>query len=758
MVKAVERSRQSTGWTPRHAAAPATKGLGAPVGALILLGFLVPLNKWWSAQVLLVPLLLIAPGLILLRALRIPGRAVSSFPVYVPCASVVVLFIAGLGADVIGPLIGVARPLRTWPLLVALELTCFALLAISVNVPSDVAIRWRVPERFGWLTWPLVLPLVAAAGALQLNSGHSRDSALITAVLVVAVLVTAAAISVRLSERSLEVILYASGLAISWSYSLRGDGVYGFDIATEYQRLQQTILTGIWHPAHPNDAYGAMLSVTVMPAELHALSGFSGLLVFKVLYPMIYALFPVAVFDFARRIISPCWAFVAATFTLAQFAFIEISSLARQEIGLVLFAALVMAILDNLPRRRSQWALVTVLGLAMTLSHYSTTYVAVTVIGLALPLQWAVSWFRDIPRITGALGIAFIAAAAGAIIWYGPVTQSDSHLFQVSQTVEAQGLDLLPNRTPGSGLISAYLQGNTTTPIPAAQYGQEIYTYYSNNKPYIHPLPDANQTKYALRDSAVAKPPIKWRSGYTALSLSMLIIEQLANVLAALGALMMVLRRGTSALERQIGLLAFSTTLLLTVMRFSGTLAAAYGQERAELQGLTLLAVSLCWVVQRSTYARKVREARALAATVACLAIILVNTSYLVGVVFGGGTSANLADSGTAFEYFAATAPEFAAAQWLGQSAEPGQLVYADQYGQLRLVEVTGIENGLTLDLTPLTLNKYAWVYASRANVIDKQAFALYNNHSVTFVFPSAFLDANFDLVYTNGSSEVFHR
>ena len=67
-------------------------------------------------------------------------------------------------------------------------------------------------------------------------------------------------------------VIYAAGLASMWSDSLRGDPLYGFDIATEYQRAQQTITTAVWHPTHSNDAYGAMLSITVLPAELHALA------------------------------------------------------------------------------------------------------------------------------------------------------------------------------------------------------------------------------------------------------------------------------------------------------------------------------------------------------------------------------------------------------------------------------------------------------------------------------------------------------
>ena len=129
-------------------------------------------------------------------------------------------------------------------------------------------------------------------------------------------LFVAAALSARLDKALLEMVLYTAGVAMVWAFSLRGDPLYGFDIATEYQRLQHTVATGVWHTAHPGDAYGAMLSVTVMPAELHALSGMPALLIFKVVYPMIYALFPVAIFGLARKILARPWAFIAAAFTI----------------------------------------------------------------------------------------------------------------------------------------------------------------------------------------------------------------------------------------------------------------------------------------------------------------------------------------------------------------------------------------------------------------------------------------------------------
>src|SRR5215467_14482301 len=301
-VRQLERSSLGSGVASCLAAAPMVRRFGAYAAALTLIALLVPLHGLWAVQVLLVPLLLIVPGALLLQALRVPARAVSSFPVYVPCASLIVLIGSGLAVDALGPLIGVAAPLRAGPLLVGLELTCLALLAASVNAPSSLAIPWHSLSRTARLAWPLILPLLAAAGALRLNNGHGSGVAVIATDVCVLALITAMVTASQLDTSLLNVILYAAALAMMWSVSLRGAIAPGFDIASEYYDLHQTVLTGIWHAAHPGNAYGAMLSVTVLPAELHFLSGVPDVLVFKVVYPAISALLPVAVFGLAGRI------------------------------------------------------------------------------------------------------------------------------------------------------------------------------------------------------------------------------------------------------------------------------------------------------------------------------------------------------------------------------------------------------------------------------------------------------------------------
>jgi uncharacterized membrane protein len=727
---------------------------------LALVAVLAAVRQSWGAELLLILLLGVLPGVLLLRALRVPGTAIAEFPVYVPAASLVVLIVSGIAVDAVG-LLADFRPLRTVPLLIGFEVSCVVLLVASLRAPARTAIPWGSLGSRIYRYWPLLIPLAVAAGALRLNDGHGSLVAELALCACLGAIVWGIAGAQRLGDCSLLIILYAVGLAVMWGYSLRGDIVYGFDISTEYHALHETVLFGNWHFSHPGDAYGALPAVTVLPAALHFLTGVSDLMVLKLVYPVITAMFPLGIFSLARRVVQPRWAFVAASFIVAQDTFgQELSAVARQEIAMVLFIALLGVLFDPGIGRLAQWVLSAVFGVGMALSHYSTTYFAIGMIALVLAAQLVVSLFRDVPHVTGAFAVAFVATAASAAVWYGPVTHSASNVSQFASLTKSQGFNLLPNSS-GGNLISSYLNGNTQASMSAAQYQSAAASFYATNEQFVTPLADANQAAYDLRDSAAPEPPVRYAPASNALSLAELIAEQLAELLGAVGAIIMALRKKTPVVARQLALLGAVSLAGLAAIRLSGTIAQAYNQQRALVQAFAVLAITMAWTLQSmSGWLRRRRWGLwglpVTVAATAATAVLFAEMSGLAGAALGGGTATNLASSGEDYERYYTTVPEIAAAQWLGGQVRAGELVYADRYAELRLNAETSISNGLLNDVTPQTLDQGAWVYASQANIVDGRARQLFENHAVTYAFPSGFLDANFDLVYTNGASEVF--
>jgi uncharacterized membrane protein len=149
---------------------------------------------------------------------------------------------------------------------------------------------------------------------------------------------------------------------------------------------------------------------------------------------------------------------------------------------------------------------------------------------------------------------------------------------------------------------------------------------------------------------------------------------------------------------------------------------------------------------------------RVIAGVALALAVIYVYASGLTGALFGGGTAANLANSGEDAERYIVTVPDVAAADWVVQHTGSDQLVYADRYGALTLFAQNANSNRLLTDVTPETLDLKSWVYATSVNLLQHRARQNFEDHLVTYVFPASFLNSHFGVVYTNGSSEVFHR
>jgi hypothetical protein len=632
-----------------------------------------------------------------------------------------------------------------------------ALVVAARSAAADTAIPWQDLRTRVQDAWPLVIPLIAAAGALRLNNGHGDMFAVLAIICCAAALCWAIAKAEQADVTLLVVILFAVSLAVMWAYSLRGDIVYGFDIATEYHGLHQTVLAGVWHFAHPGDAYGAELAVTILPAELHFLTGASDLMVLKLLYPMIFALFPVAIFGLARRIIRRRWAFIAAVFLVVQSTFAqEFPALARQEIATVFYIQMLAALFDAGLPRRPRWALTGVFGLGMAVSHYSTTYFTIEMLVILIVAQFVVSRFRDVPRLEGAAVVACAVAVIASVAWYGPVTRSGSNVTHVVSQMVSEGFNFLSNQ--GGSPLSAITGGGAPTPITATQYQSMVAQHYATSEKWVVPLTDAKDPKYALQPSSVPTPAVRVGPVHSLVSLGEQLAEEFSELLGAAGAAFLAMRRKTRPVARQVALLGLGTLICLVLLKFSGTAAEAYNPQRAFVQAYGILAIPMAWSLQYVASRLPSRTGILTGVAATGLMVIFVGMSGLSSVVLGGARATNLSNSGEDADRYVTTVPEIGAGYWLDQWVRPGQLVTTDRYGQLRLAATTTSDYATVNDVTPQTIDGYSWIYATTVNVVDGRARALFNDHTVTYGFPQTFLNSNFDLVYANGSSEVFHR
>jgi hypothetical protein len=354
----------------------------------------------------------------------------------------------------------------------------------------------------------------------------------------------------------------------------------------------------------------------------------------------------------------------------------------------------------------------------------------------------------------------------GAAVWYGAVTRSTANVDNFTKSLRSEGFDLLPNRS--SNLLSTLLLGNVNSTISPSTYQTRVAQQYDSSKPFVHPLPQASSDRWTLQPLPAKSDPVGVRALRLLIDKTHLFLNQLVNLLAVIGAVALAFGRRRSTMRRQIGLLGISTLLFLGFVRLSGTAAAAYNQERALIQALIPLSVAVvaCLVVaahglQRKTHAVQQGSARArwvTAGTVMGLTVLLITSTGLRTLGSTTFITGNLGNGGEDAKRFIATRGEVAGSSWLyARTRLTGQLVYTDQYGQLRWLLATGDVSALELDVTPRTLDKEAWVFSDAANTNQGEARGRVGNSLSLYRYPTAYLTTFYDTVYANGDAVVYH-
>ena len=233
------------------------------------------------------------------------------------------------------------------------------------------------------------------------------------------------------------------------------------------------------------------------------------------------------------------------------------------------------------------------------------------------------------------------------------------------------------------------------------------------------------------------------------------------NLLALVGALVFAFRRRGDPLSRTIGLVGVAALVVLTASRLSGTLAADYNSSRLFLQCLFVLAVLEAAFVELVVARFKSRRwvAPALFGGFSLVLVLaFVGNTDLDAPITGGVPPLILYNNGEDYARLYASAQEKATAQWLAAAVPAKRLIYADNYGQLRLDQFTDLRTSVFSDITPRTIDRHAWIFASTANVVGHRTWGLTSLATLDIRFPTEFLNKYFNVVYSTGSTEVFHR
>jgi uncharacterized membrane protein len=713
-----------------------------------------------ATQAIAVGTLLLLPGAALLAFARLPFRSSAGRVVAAVALSVTLLMATSLVLSLVGPLLGVERPLDTEVAVPTLVLCGVLLVTVGALRQRDAGaylLRGVNVRGITTAAISLVLPVLALLGAERLDAGASGDLAIV--VTAATLLLLLAALSAALGGRRPPVatLLFAAVLATAYAVAARGSVLFGWDIQKELTVALEAIDRGRWVVPGDNDPYAAMLSLTGLPALIADVGRLTAAEAFRYVFPIFSALTVVGVHEACRRV-APRSAALGAVLLLVVGSIAlprGMQAIARQETAFLLVAALALVAFESRLSIRTRRAAVLAAGAGIAVAHYSTGYATAALIFATAALGTVFPLRRPEPRrprvLSPVVATIFMVLVVG---WNVGITSSTAEIQRLAESFSDQGLNLIPS-TEEKGLLAAWLSGSDSTLVSVAEYHQAVAQRVAIN-PFIEIDPAAAAVQ--LRDSVPSQvigfaPALK-----PVYEIVYALVRQgvLAIIIGAV-VLFLAMRRQTHRPAMiELGLLAFSALGMVALLRISGSIALFYNPERGALHAAVIYAPLVAILIARLLKApARIRRLTVILLR-ASLPILLTGAFALSPQFVGGSPSAAHASVGEEYERLAISRAEYATARWLTDRDDDPLRMYADRYGQIVLTSITRERFSVEPTVDPAGVDLRAYVYASRANLVEGRARGKEMDLFAVFSFPEAFYSTTRATVFATEETRVY--
>lgn len=321
------------------------------------------------------------PGLLITHILNLKFTSPSKTILYSVGFSVTLTMFLGFIVNLIGPLFGIYRPLSAVPLLVAINIVILVLLITSfIGNPLGYKSPIDFKDSLAFLRSPQVLFLFLTL-LLGVAGGIAVQYYICSLFSVIAMFLIATAAALIAFDKFFEakhytMILFVIGLTLLLVRTLTSPYLANTDIHVElfYQKL--TEINAYWDPNVYPGTCNTMLSTVILPNVYSVLLGIDTILVYKVVFSILFALVPVALYHVFKGSLKPQFSFFSVFLFLSFYAYsMVLTWLPRQQVA-ELYLALMLLTLFEKEIRPSVRGFLTVAWISsIVVSHYATTYI-----------------------------------------------------------------------------------------------------------------------------------------------------------------------------------------------------------------------------------------------------------------------------------------------------------------------------------------------------------------------------------------------
>jgi uncharacterized membrane protein len=330
--------------------------------------------------------LLFIPGIAILRSLHLHELGSVETPLYAIGISISVVIFVGLLLNTLAPLVGINDPLSTFHLILVFSVVIVGLCIASYTRDRNFAAPTQVPIDTvspGQLSL-LLLPFLSIFGA-YLVTYYEINWLILFMLIGIGIAVIVVSLRNQIGGSTYALAIFVISLSLLLSNALVSRYLWGWDVLGEANVVNHVVTSAVWNPAYNVDfnsplsqtvtQYNSVLSTAIFGPIVSKIGNIDIAPLFKIVYPVLYALVPVALYQLFRKQTSDIIAFLSSFYFVTALTFsMEMLSLPRQEIAELFLVLVLLLIFDRTFRTATKRGLLVLFSATLVVSHYGIAY------------------------------------------------------------------------------------------------------------------------------------------------------------------------------------------------------------------------------------------------------------------------------------------------------------------------------------------------------------------------------------------------
>jgi len=658
------------------------------------------------------------PGFLIVAIMRLEKLGFTEKFVLSVGLSVAFLMFVGLIINEVYYAIGYKTPLSTYSLMISFSTIMFLMIflimyqAYKRNDNKNFIIPtldFKTETEKILFIIPLIFPLLSVFGTYLMNTRDNNSVLLFLYFLIPIYVALVAFLRDRVSNKVYVIAIIMIAVSLLLMQSLRSDYLLGTDIHEEHY-ISQTISSLMhWDMEYAttyyySPVYNACLSVTILPAEYFSLANIDVYKIFKIFYPLIYAIVPLIVYLISKRYVGGFYAFLVSFFYMSQMYFI-LAGLYPIRTGLAVFfvgLAIFVFFNENIQNIKKKILFIIFL-ISVIFSHYSTSYTLFIVMFVSLIIVFLMKIkFKQTTALTITVVILFFSVI---FFWYG----------QLTETPFTSGVDMVKN---------------------TLEKLNDFFVEESRNTVQLDVLTAKHLTMEA-----------PYKISY--------IVHMLTFFLIGIGTIIVAynLLKGDRKFPADYTILSFallSVVFIVLIIPFGG-----YDYQRP--YSVALLLLSPMFFIAGFELLKFLNKKISFCIIFSILILQFICASYLIFQIFGIPYSVTLNSEGEYYNYFWFYDEEIVSSMWLKDNKEKNIAIYGDYLCGVKNVDKAGIGCHYNFFKNNETITK-AYVYLRYQNVKEKKVRidTGYESEAMKNINEYTPLFINKNKIYNNGGSEIY--